>query len=103
MSEGLVIGSGGFAKGLGRGLSALIWLLSIDGNRTRWVRGAHRLMGGEGGGSIDVDLSLSIDGWFMQSINFDVKRGGWVRVFFFCEFLMSHDSNCTTLHSRFSR
>ena len=35
MSEGLVVGSGGFAKGLGGGLSALIRLLSIDGNRTR--------------------------------------------------------------------
>ena len=33
--EGLVVGSGGFAKGLGGGLSALIRLLSIDGNHTR--------------------------------------------------------------------
>ncbi|KAF3559205.1 hypothetical protein F2Q69_00012936 [Brassica cretica] len=30
VSEGLVVGSGGFAKGLGGGLSALIRLLSID-------------------------------------------------------------------------
>ena len=35
VSEGLVVGSGGFAKGLGGGLSALIRSLSIDGNRTR--------------------------------------------------------------------
>ena len=58
-------------------------------------------MGGEGG-SIDIDLSLSVDCWLTQSIDFDVERGGWVRMFF-CEFLMSHDSNCTTLCSRFSR
>ena len=35
VSEGLGAGSGVFAKGLGGGLSALIRLLSIDGNRTR--------------------------------------------------------------------
>ncbi|KAF3486244.1 hypothetical protein F2Q69_00052305 [Brassica cretica] len=33
--EGLVVGYGGLAKGLGGGLSALIRLLSVDGNRTR--------------------------------------------------------------------
>ena len=38
MYEGLVVGSGGFAKGLGGGLSVLIRLLSIDGNRTRGER-----------------------------------------------------------------
>ena len=40
-----------------------------------------------GGGSIDIGISLSVDCWFMQSIDFDVERGGLVRMLI-CEFLV---------------
>ena len=68
MFEGLVVGSGGFPKGLGGGMSALIRLLSIDGNRTRWVRGVSRSMEVERGRSMSVSLCRSMAGSCGRSI-----------------------------------
>ncbi|KAF3565083.1 hypothetical protein DY000_02016308 [Brassica cretica] len=102
MSEGLVVGYGGLADGLGGGLSALIQSLSIDGNRTRLYLGSiDHMMQGFSDKYLELQISdQDLTGFHESRLNGGCHQAMFLGIFSFLFLnLLPSDASSTCIAS----